>query len=287
MPDGGTLTISRGGRDHDDGRGASADCATLPPGDYVRITHRRHRRRHGRGDARQGDRAVLHHQGSRQGDRTRLVHGAWTGRAIRRPAAHPQRAERAAPPSSCGCRGRPPRCRRPPMFRRPPRRLPSAVHGAHRRRRSAGDDRNLGDDRGSRPYGDRGAFRRGSARQTCGGRRGRRRDHRPCDAGDDRTAARAIHSGEVFRAADHPGDRLRGAAGGPSTLGMQRLAKPCTQYEIAMAIQSALGVQPPVRRRRAAVPPTRSRLHDQNRHRPPLRDSAAGGRIAAGHHRSR
>jgi signal transduction histidine kinase/ActR/RegA family two-component response regulator len=39
----------------------------------------------------------------------------------------------------------------------------------------------------------------------------------------------------------------------PQSLGIQRLAKPCNQYEIAMAIQSALGVQPPVRRRRAAV----------------------------------
>ncbi len=39
----------------------------------------------------------------------------------------------------------------------------------------------------------------------------------------------------------------------PQSLGIQRLAKPCNQYEIAMAIQSALGVQQPVRRRRAAA----------------------------------
>ena len=78
----------------------------------------------------------------------------------------------------------------------------------------------------------------------------------------------------------------------PQSLGIQRLPKPCNQYEIAMAIQSALGVQQPVRRRRAAPPrlgadPVSLRSNDQNRHRPPLRDTAAGGRIAAGHHRSR
>jgi signal transduction histidine kinase/ActR/RegA family two-component response regulator len=39
----------------------------------------------------------------------------------------------------------------------------------------------------------------------------------------------------------------------PQALGIQRLAKPCNQYEIAMAIQSALGVQQPVRRRLAAA----------------------------------
>jgi len=39
----------------------------------------------------------------------------------------------------------------------------------------------------------------------------------------------------------------------PQSLGIQRLPKPCNQYEIAMAIQSALGVQQPVRRRRAAA----------------------------------
>jgi len=39
----------------------------------------------------------------------------------------------------------------------------------------------------------------------------------------------------------------------PQSLGIQRLPKPCNQYEIAMAIQSALGVRQPARRRRAAV----------------------------------
>jgi len=39
----------------------------------------------------------------------------------------------------------------------------------------------------------------------------------------------------------------------PQSLGIQRLPKPCNQYEIAMAIQSALGVRQPVRRRRAAT----------------------------------
>ncbi|HSY94263.1 MAG TPA: response regulator [Steroidobacteraceae bacterium] len=39
----------------------------------------------------------------------------------------------------------------------------------------------------------------------------------------------------------------------PQSLGIQRLPKPCNQYEIAMAIQSALGVRQPVRRRRAAA----------------------------------
>jgi signal transduction histidine kinase len=39
----------------------------------------------------------------------------------------------------------------------------------------------------------------------------------------------------------------------PQSLGIQRLPKPCNQYEIAMAIQAALGVQQPVRRRRVAA----------------------------------
>jgi signal transduction histidine kinase len=39
----------------------------------------------------------------------------------------------------------------------------------------------------------------------------------------------------------------------PQSLGIQRLPKPCNQYEIAMAIQSALGVQQPARRRLAAA----------------------------------
>ncbi len=39
----------------------------------------------------------------------------------------------------------------------------------------------------------------------------------------------------------------------PQSLGIQRLPKPCNQYEIAMAIQAALGVQQPVRLRRVAA----------------------------------
>ena len=59
---------------------------------------------------------------------------------------------------------------------------------------------------------------------------------RPCDAGDDRIAARRIHPQEISGIADHPGDRLRRIAGRSFTLGIARLAKPCTQHEIATAI---------------------------------------------------
>ena len=52
--------------------------------------HRRHGRWHGPGDARKSDRAVLYHQGARQGHRTRLVHGAWIGGAIGRLIAYSQ-----------------------------------------------------------------------------------------------------------------------------------------------------------------------------------------------------
>jgi hypothetical protein len=60
------------------------------PGEYVRVMHFRHRGRHGRGDARQGDGSLLHHQGTGQGDGAGFVHGARPRRAIRRPAAHRQ-----------------------------------------------------------------------------------------------------------------------------------------------------------------------------------------------------
>jgi signal transduction histidine kinase len=39
----------------------------------------------------------------------------------------------------------------------------------------------------------------------------------------------------------------------PSSLGILRLAKPCNQYEVAMAIQSAVGAQPRMRRQRVAA----------------------------------
>ncbi len=53
---------------------------------------RRQRRRHGRGDPRTGDGAVLHHQRGRQGHRTGAVDGVRPRRAVRRPArpAQPQ-----------------------------------------------------------------------------------------------------------------------------------------------------------------------------------------------------
>jgi DNA-binding NtrC family response regulator len=42
--------------------------------------------------------------------------------------------------------------------------------------------------------------------------------------------------------------------GDPASLGILRLAKPCNQYEIATAIQSALGSRRRVRRRRVGAP---------------------------------
>jgi signal transduction histidine kinase len=42
-------------------------------------------------------------------------------------------------------------------------------------------------------------------------------------------------------------------AGDAQSLGILRLAKPCNQYDIAMAIQAAVGAQRPVRRRRVAA----------------------------------
>ncbi len=88
MPHGGKLTIAasehRIGPDHPTG---------LPPGRYV--SHRgRYRRGDGRGDQPARDRAVLLHQGCRQGHRTGLVDGARAGRPAQRRADHPQRPGR-------------------------------------------------------------------------------------------------------------------------------------------------------------------------------------------------
>ena len=90
MPSGGTLTIRASGRSHrprlrrssPQGRGVCARRCL------------RHRCGHGRGDARQGDGPLLHHQGTGEGHGARLVDGARPCRPIRRPAAHRQHAGR-------------------------------------------------------------------------------------------------------------------------------------------------------------------------------------------------
>ena len=84
MPEGGIITIAARPQM------VEAGSATgLAPGRYVRLFGHRHRRGHGRGDARPRGRAVLHHQGRRPRHRARPFHGARPGRTVRRPAHHP------------------------------------------------------------------------------------------------------------------------------------------------------------------------------------------------------
>ena len=71
MPGGGKLLIET--RNVDARRGISSRTApTSAAGDYAVLSRHRHRHRHPAGDAGQGVRAVLHHQGGRQGHRPGL-----------------------------------------------------------------------------------------------------------------------------------------------------------------------------------------------------------------------
>ncbi len=86
------------GRDGDDrrrhascrgGRGSRARRRRLRAGDGGR-----HRHRHPPRGPRQGDGAVLHHQGDRQGQRPRLEHGLWVRQAVQRPVPARQQRRR-------------------------------------------------------------------------------------------------------------------------------------------------------------------------------------------------
>ena len=83
MPNGGALTI--------DARNIVVEAGRFPevsPGPYVAIAVRDNGLRHVRRDDREGVRPVLHHQGSRQGNRTWPVHGLWFCEAIGRTRAY-------------------------------------------------------------------------------------------------------------------------------------------------------------------------------------------------------
>jgi PAS domain S-box-containing protein len=98
MPDGGTLTLSVARETIAEARSRRAHAGRLP-------AHRcgGHRHRHGRGDARQGGRAVLHHQALRTGDRPRAVHGARARGAVGRslePREPPRRGRHRDDPAA-------------------------------------------------------------------------------------------------------------------------------------------------------------------------------------------
>ena len=80
------------------GRGAGG-------GRLRRHLRQRHRLRHERRRARESVRAVLHHQGDRQGVRSRSQPGARLRQAVGRRRAHRNRSPAAAPPSPFSCRG--------------------------------------------------------------------------------------------------------------------------------------------------------------------------------------
>ena len=121
MPDGGEIVIAT--REE---MLVPGDGGGLKPGAISVLSVTRHRRRHGRGNAAARDRAVLHHQGSRQGHRAWPLDGARPRRTIRRMvhAAKPARAR--APPPNFGCRSRRADVRPPSTAQRAPRRAAAA-----------------------------------------------------------------------------------------------------------------------------------------------------------------
>ena len=90
MPRGGKLTVATSNVELDEEY--CLQHAGLPAGRLRDAGGVRHRCRHGRGDAGPHLRAVLHHQGARQGHRARSVDGPRHGQTERRPHLRLQRA---------------------------------------------------------------------------------------------------------------------------------------------------------------------------------------------------
>ena len=161
MPDGGATRARRARGD----AGRRQRASAWRPGDYVVLSVTDTRRRHGRGDAAAGDRAVLHHQGRRQGHRPRPVDGARPGRAVRRTAAcstaapgEGTTAELWLPVDAPGPpRGADAGRRRTAHASDAPQ--PRSLDDPRRRRRRAGADQHRRDAGGSRPSRHRGLFR--------------------------------------------------------------------------------------------------------------------------------
>ena len=100
MPDGGQLTLSTTDVDVDEAAAHAQDAARRP---LRRAARSATRDRHGRGDAGAHLRAVLHHQGGRQGHRARPGHGLRHRQAERRPHLGRQRAGPRHRPSRSTC----------------------------------------------------------------------------------------------------------------------------------------------------------------------------------------
>ncbi len=107
MPEGGRLRIETSNVVLDQPETEHHDDAL--DGDYVRIG-RRYGHGHDARGARPGVRSLLHHQGGRQGQRSRPVHGLWLRQAVGRPHRHRQQGRGrnadhpAFPPRPCRAR---------------------------------------------------------------------------------------------------------------------------------------------------------------------------------------
>ena len=139
---GGTLTIQTYSVKADQVAELGSDI--LPIADYTALVDRRHRHRHPADDPRQGVRALLHHQGSRQGHRPRpldrLRHRQAVGRLhLRRfqgRGGHPLHHLSAGPPAS-----RQKKQGRPPVAKPQRKRAVGHRHGPAGRGRADGPHR--------------------------------------------------------------------------------------------------------------------------------------------------
>ena len=98
MPSGGQLDDPDGERRPGRSRDARGH-PDLPPGSYVVLPRQRHRHRHGRGDPGPHLRAVLHHQGARQGHRPGPRHRSTASSSKAAGASSATAPPIAAPPS--------------------------------------------------------------------------------------------------------------------------------------------------------------------------------------------